>query len=883
MAASLLAAEIRRLEAARAESPDDAALTRPLAEAYAKAGVFQEKTIPVYEAAARQALPEPSAHRALSIACLLRSILQVVNEQTEYDRLGIPLRPADVKTLDDKIEIIASWAAQYPQSADLFKTLADLQFLRGRFSAAADSCQRAMDQGFRPLLRLLDILQQSDRAALIAGRPAVFYARLALECGRDALAETLLEAAIACPFDPDPETRNFSATPQDEKEAMHACALEATDMLCDLLLRRRNRLKDSEQRDIITLRIARLRFDRGDLPAAAACVEEIGERAALESDFVKTLARRLSDAGDYRMAFNLLRALPPDPEVKGLLGVIGLSLDRAGEHDTATYIRQFIREHDFAQREARLTQEQDREMETQLAMGDMQREEGRWTRALARYAAALRAGRANPAPIIQRIEEALAQKPPDLTASLLTELGGLFAARNNPARAIELFEQALQIDGSHKDARAGLRRLYEQTLTDNPNQPDLRLRSGDLYLLTGDVSKAIAEYKSAARFPPCEGQALQRLASAYARSRNLTLALECYCAMEPAQPDLDGLERLLNDLTQANLYREALRAAQLIARYRPDYKDISKTIALLQAKLESGGGSSPDDPHMRKLIGDQAIGRYTYIERIGSGGMGTVHKIRDVKNGQVRALKILREGLIHNTKAIERFFREARVAATLNHPNIVLIYDYNLNPLSGRSYIVMEYVDGPSLRARIEDRLDSDFPLPWEDIREDLLYIRQLCDALAATHAKNIIHRDIKPDNILVNSKGQVKITDFGIMHMEEATFTPTGALVGTPRYMSPEQVQGGRIDARSDLYSTGIVLFELLTGSPPFATGDVAYQQINAPPVAPSDLQPQIPQDVNRLIMRLLEKKPENRPASAQELKKEVDAILAKLWPGVT
>jgi serine/threonine protein kinase len=145
-------------------------------------------------------------------------------------------------------------------------------------------------------------------------------------------------------------------------------------------------------------------------------------------------------------------------------------------------------------------------------------------------------------------------------------------------------------------------------------------------------------------------------------------------------------------------------------------------------------------------------------------------------------------------------------------------------------------------------------------------------------HAESIIHRDIKPDNILINSEGIVKITDFGIVHVEEATFTPTGAMVGTPRYMSPEQIQGRKLDGRSDLYAAGIILYELLVSHPPFSSGDISYQHIHMPPPSAKDLSPAIPDEVNNIINKCLAKSPDDRYANAVELCKAVTRALANV-----
>jgi serine/threonine-protein kinase len=333
----------------------------------------------------------------------------------------------------------------------------------------------------------------------------------------------------------------------------------------------------------------------------------------------------------------------------------------------------------------------------------------------------------------------------------------------------------------------------------------------------------------------------------------------------------------------ASLFPEALQAATMIHEFDSQYRDVEERILQLEQAIHHPDAAQPlCDPKMVELIGDQAIGRYRYIEQIGSGGMGVVHKVYDLKSQCVVAMKILRESLTGSSKAIDRFFREARIAATFTHPNIVNIFDYNINSVYGKSYISMEFVDGPSLRTIIEERFSVSGELGSEYIAEILDYIFQLCDALETTHMKGIIHRDIKPDNVMITGDRVVKITDFGIVHIEEATFTPTGALIGTPRYMSPEQVRGGRVDCRSDIYAVGIILYEALLGSPPFITGDIAYQHLNVAPPAPRQVNPSIPEAVEAISMRCLEKDPSRRFQRAKEVGMAVERALEELYPKI-
>ena len=326
---------------------------------------------------------------------------------------------------------------------------------------------------------------------------------------------------------------------------------------------------------------------------------------------------------------------------------------------------------------------------------------------------------------------------------------------------------------------------------------------------------------------------------------------------------------------------DAVGLLRLVVEVDDTYRDAAERIDMLRDQIAGEERGMFVDPQMRELIGDLAIGRYRYMEKIGSGGMGVVHKVWDLKHDMAVAMKILREGLASSGKAVDRFFREARIAATLNHPNIVNIFDYNINNLTHQSYISMEFVDGPSVRDLFEEYFLSNPPPVEQRIQEALHYLAQVCDALRVTHSKGIIHRDIKPDNILIAPDHCAKITDFGIVHVEEATFTPTGALIGTPRYMAPEQVQGTKLDGRADLYSAGIIFYEWLVGTPPFVTGDVAYQQVNVRPAPPAELNADIPPAVNALICKALEKNPADRFQTAVDMKRELEETLKRLYPG--
>ena len=270
------------------------------------------------------------------------------------------------------------------------------------------------------------------------------------------------------------------------------------------------------------------------------------------------------------------------------------------------------------------------------------------------------------------------------------------------------------------------------------------------------------------------------------------------------------------------------------------------------------------------MEGRKLGGRYEILYRVGGGGMAVVYKAKDLLLNRYVAIKVMNESLSNDTEFIRRFSREAQAAASLSHPNVVNVYDV------GREghihYIVMEYVEGPTLKEYIQES----GPLP----PEEAVYIAtQICDALAHAHDNQIVHRDIKPHNILLGYNGRVKVTDFGIARAAtSSTITQTGSVMGSVHYFSPEQARGGVIGEKSDLYSLGIVMYEMVTGELPF-DGDsaigIALKHLQEQAVEPRQLRPDLPDDVNRVILKALEKDPNKRFASARAMMQELQYIL--------
>lgn len=270
------------------------------------------------------------------------------------------------------------------------------------------------------------------------------------------------------------------------------------------------------------------------------------------------------------------------------------------------------------------------------------------------------------------------------------------------------------------------------------------------------------------------------------------------------------------------------------------------------------------------MIGQTLGGRYEVLERVGGGGMALVYKARDLLLDRIVAVKVLRPQFAHDEDFVRRFRREARSAASLSHPNIVGIYDVGQD--GDAHYIVMEYVEGRNLNEVIRERA----PL---QVEEAVRIAAQICEALEHAHQNQIIHRDIKPHNILIGNNGRVKVTDFGIARaVTAATITQTGSVVGSVHYFSPEHAKGVATGEKSDLYSLGIVLYQMLTGRLPFlgeSPISVALKHLQEPFEQPRKVNPHIPQSVENIILRAMRKNPQERYQSAREMLDDLETCL--------
>jgi len=280
--------------------------------------------------------------------------------------------------------------------------------------------------------------------------------------------------------------------------------------------------------------------------------------------------------------------------------------------------------------------------------------------------------------------------------------------------------------------------------------------------------------------------------------------------------------------------------------------------------------------------GERYIGKYRVKSELGRGGMGAVYLAEQPGLGREVAIKELIQSAAADPVALKRFLQEAQVMARTSHPNLVQVHDIEL--MGDANYIVLEFVRGKSLRDSING---GSVPLP-----QVFAVMHGVLQALDYAHKHAIVHRDMKPENVLLSDEGMVKVADFGIARLTDdsgvgGTATKTGTTVGTPQYMSPEQVASSKVDGRSDLYSAGIMLYELVAGQPPFTASEadgpftLMAKHVQAPPRPPSVLRPGLDLRLEELVLKSLSKRPEDRFQTGQEFDDALSAVADRLCPG--
>ncbi|HHT9107583.1 MAG TPA: protein kinase domain-containing protein [Candidatus Wunengus sp. YC64] len=324
-------------------------------------------------------------------------------------------------------------------------------------------------------------------------------------------------------------------------------------------------------------------------------------------------------------------------------------------------------------------------------------------------------------------------------------------------------------------------------------------------------------------------------------------------AVMPMDKKVDFLYQIGAAFEEHDIPEKALDIYKKIISFDIGYKDIAKRLEIITQRLKMKETMSASE-----LVLED---RYEDIQLIGQGSIGVVYRAVDKILKRKVALKVIKDAYKNNKEAIERFVREAQSVSLFKHPGFITIYDININK---QFFIVMDYVEGEDLQLLMKKGA-----LPMKDAVQIAINI---CDALSCAHQNGVVHRDIKPGNILVMKDLRIKISDFGLTQlMTLSVIGQPGQVLGAPVYLSPEQIRGETLDYRSDIYSFGIILYEMLTGKTPFNEGDIGYRHINEEPQPPATLNSKIPRWLENIVLKCIRKKPEDRYQQTDHLLKEI------------
>ena len=308
-----------------------------------------------------------------------------------------------------------------------------------------------------------------------------------------------------------------------------------------------------------------------------------------------------------------------------------------------------------------------------------------------------------------------------------------------------------------------------------------------------------------------------------------------------------------------NRLEDSLKLYERVAGENPLFKEVGARMARvkeLQRKANASNEKKMGLPAFSRSAREKS--RYEKLDEIGRGGMGIVHRARDRVLGREVALKILNSHFKHDEKIVETFLREAKSLAALNHLHIVTIFDAGIE--DGNYYISMEFIEGKTVRDLLKKK--GHFRVPTA-----LALARQVLKALAYAHSKKVIHRDITTNNMMLTDSKIIKLMDFGLARVVNQLHSEQSIIGGTPYFMSPEQVEGAPIDHRTDIYSFGVCLFEMLTGQVPFPMENPGYHHLHTAPPDPRTIKPDLTPELSRIILRCLEKKPDHRFQSANDI----------------
>ncbi|MCL5269152.1 MAG: protein kinase [bacterium] len=464
--------------------------------------------------------------------------------------------------------------------------------------------------------------------------------------------------------------------------------------------------------------------------------------------------------------------------------------------------------------------------------------------------------------ILEALDRILEKNPKDAMAHL--ERGRLLLTMGRERDARRAIEQAHRYNPENEEIIRSLMTLYQKML-EKRDSAEVRFQLGRLAMRMDKYDLAISCFQQTSRDYRWEGESVRSLGRCFVAKGMLDLALQELKRL-PLEHDVkEQLYELGQRYEAVQDIQGAREVYKLIFASDITFRDVKGKLETL-AEAGQAGAFNVERTAIINSLSEEAKRRYELVQELGRGSMGIVYKARDNELDEFVALKILPDNLIRNTEAVRRFKQEARNARRLAHPNIVRIHD--IGEELGRKYISMEFVEGTDLKNKLRQMRRK---LPFAT---SLRYARQICEAMAYAHSIGIVHRDIKPANLMLTKDDQIKVTDFGIAKMVESTqasdATSTGLIIGTPLYMSPEQVKGQQVDHRADIYSIGVVFYEMASGYPPFTEGDLSYQHLF---VEPKPLKG-VPEPFATIVMKCLAKEKDQRPQRVQEILAELNRI---------